>query len=108
MDKDVIKQGKSIAIVSYILFIGPLIALSMNSENKNPYASFHIRQGLGLTVTFIVLGVSISYFNNIMIASSMWIFVSILTIYGIFTAAKGETTLLPLLGNLFQKWFKNI
>ena len=108
MEKKEINQGKTVAIISYILFIGPLIALSMNSENKNKFASFHIRQGLGLTITFIILGVSISYFNNIMIASSMWIFVSILTIYGIFTAAKGETTLLPLLGNLFQKWFKNI
>jgi uncharacterized membrane protein len=108
MDKEIIKQGKSIAIISYILFIGPLIALSMNSENKNPYASFHIRQGLGLTVTFIVLGVSISYFNNIMIASSMWIFVSVLAVYGIFTAARGEISPLPLLGNIFQKWFKNI
>lgn len=108
MDKEVIKQGKSIAIISYILFIGPLIALSMNSENKNPFASFHIRQGLGLTVTFIVLGVSISYFNNIMIASSMWIFVSVLAVYGIFTAARGEISPLPLLGNIFQKWFKNI
>lgn len=108
MNKDIIKQGKSIAIVSYILFIGPLIALSMNSENKNPFASFHIRQGLGLTVTFIVLGVSISYFNNIMIASSMWIFISVLAVYGIFIAARGEITPLPLLGNIFQKWFKNI
>ena len=108
MDKEVIKQGRSIAIISYILFIGPLIALSMNSENKNPFASFHIRQGLGLTVTFIVLGVSISYFNNIMIASSMWIFVSVLAVYGIFTAARGEISPLPLLGNIFQKWFKNI
>ena len=33
-----------------------------NSENKNHFASFHIRQGLGLTLTFIVLGVSISSF----------------------------------------------
>ena len=69
MDKEVIKQGKTIAIISYILFIGPLIAMSMNSENKNEFASFHIRQGLGLTLTFVIIGVSISYFNNIMIAS---------------------------------------
>jgi uncharacterized membrane protein len=108
MDKETISKGKTIAIISYILFIGPLLALSMNSENKNQFASFHIRQGLGLTLTFVILGVSISYFNNIMIASSMWIFVSILTIYGIFTAAKGEITKLPLLGGLFQKWFKSI
>ena len=104
MDSEIIKEGKTAAITSYILIVGVLIALSMNSENKNSYASFHIRQGLGLTLTFIVLGVSISSFESIFVAAPMWIFVSVLTIYGIFTAAKGETTPLPLLGNLFQKW----
>jgi uncharacterized membrane protein len=108
MDKQTIEEGKSIAITSYILMVGVLIALSMNSENKNKFASFHIRQGLGLTLTFIILGVSITSFNNILVAAPMWIFISVLTMYGIFTAAKGETTPLPLLGSLFQKVFKNI
>lgn len=107
MDKQTIEEGKSAAITSYILIVGVLIALSMNSENKNKFASFHIRQGLGLTLTFITLGVSISYFDNGMVAVPMWIFISVLTIYGIFTAAKGETTPLPLLGKWFQKWFSN-
>lgn len=108
MDKQTIEEGRSIAITSYILIVGVLIALSMNSENKNQFASFHIRQGLGLTLTFIILGVSISSFESVYVAAPMWIFVSVLTIYGIFTAAKGETTPLPLLGSLFQKWFKSI
>ncbi|MGC4039441.1 MAG: hypothetical protein QM710_01225 [Flavobacterium sp.] len=108
MDKQTIAEGKTAAITSYILIVGVLIALSMNSENKNQYASFHIRQGLGLTLTFIILGVSIASFESIYVAAPMWIFVSVLTIYGIFTAAKGETTPLPLLGKLFQKVFKTI
>ena len=108
MDPKTIDEGKSAAITSYILIVGVLIALSMNSENKNAFASFHIRQGLGLTLTFITLGVSISYFESIMVAAPMWIFISVLTIYGIFSAAKGETTPMPLLGKLFQKWFKSI
>jgi len=108
MDKETINQGKSIAITSYIFIVGVLIALSINSENKNPFASFHIRQGLGLTLTFFTLGLTVSHFNNIMIAAPLWIFISVLTMYGIFTAARGEITPLPLLGKLFQKWFKNI
>jgi|SRR6218665_3952218 len=108
MDKQTINEGKSAAITSYILLVGVLIAISMNSENKNQFASFHIRQGLGLTITFIILGVSISSFESIFVAAPMWIFISVLTMYGIFTAVKGETTPLPLLGNVFQKWFKSI
>lgn len=108
MDKKVVSEGKATAIISYILIIGVLIALSMNSENKNKFASFHIRQGLGLTLTFILLGVSISFFDSIYIAASMWIFISVLSIYGLFTAALGKTSPIPLLGILFQNTFKNL
>jgi uncharacterized membrane protein len=38
----------------------------------------------------------------------MWVFVSVLWSYGIFSAIKGETKPMPILGDLFQKWFSNI
>ena len=107
MEQKIIEEGKIAAITSYILIIGFLIALSMNSETKNEYATFHIRQGLGLSLTFIGLGLIISNFENIMIASPMWIFVTVLMFYGIFSAANGSTKPLPLVGNLYQKWLKN-
>lgn len=103
-----IKQGKTAAILSYIILIGPLVAMSMNAESKNKYASFHIRQGLGITILFISLGLIISNFNNPMMLISMWVFTSILSIYGIFTAAKGEVIPMPLVGAFFQKIFKTI
>ena len=65
------ESGKSAAITSYILGIGVFIAMSMNSEDKNAFASFHIRQGLGLTLTFISLGLIISNFNSLMISSDI-------------------------------------
>lgn len=102
------KDGKTAAILSYIILIGPLIALSINSENKNSFASFHIRQGLGITILFISLGLIISNFKNDMILVSMWLFVSVLSMYGMLTAAKGEMKAIPFLGNYFQKWFKKI
>ena len=103
-----IEEGKTAAITSYILIVGVLIAMSMNGEEKNSFASFHIRQALGISLTFISLGLIISNFNSLMIAAPMWIFVSILWAYGIVSAIKGETKPLPLLGNYFQKWFKNV
>ncbi|WP_281240195.1 hypothetical protein [Flavobacterium praedii] len=103
-----IEAGKTAAITSYILGIGVLIAMSMNSEDKNEFASFHIRQGLGLTLTFISLGLIISNFDSLMISAPMWIFISILWSYGIFSAIKGETKPIPLLGEYFQKWLKSI
>jgi uncharacterized membrane protein len=100
-----IDEGKTAAITSYILIVGVLIALSMNSENRNSFASFHIRQALGLSITFVSLGLIVSNFDSLMISATMWIFVSILWTYGFFTAIKGDMKPLPLLGNLFQKAF---
>ncbi|HLF53141.1 hypothetical protein [Flavobacterium sp.] len=105
---DTIEKGKTAAITSYILIVGVLIAMSMNGEDKNSFASFHIRQALGLSLTFISLGLIISNFDSIMISAPMWIFVSVLWTYGIFSAIKGETKPVPLLGNFFQKVFKSI
>ena len=104
-----IEKGKIAAITSYILIIGVFIAMSMNSgEEKNPFASFHIRQALGLSLIFISLGLIISNFDSPMISISMWISLSVLWTYGIFSAINGETKPIPLLGNYFQKWLANI
>ena len=103
-----IDKGKSIAVISYILLIGFPIAFSMNSENKNPYASFHIRQGLGLSLTFITIGLTISNFESIYVAAPMWIFITVLMFFGIFNAISGSTRPIPLLGNLFQKYLSKI
>ncbi|MGO4821277.1 MULTISPECIES: hypothetical protein [unclassified Flavobacterium] len=103
-----IEKGKTAAITSYILGIGVFIAMSMNADDKNSFASFHIRQGLGLTLTFISLGLIISNFDSLMISAPMWIFISVLWSYGLFSAIKGETKPVPLLGALYQKWFINI
>lgn len=108
MNEEVIKEGKTAAITSYILFIGVLIALSMNSETRNRFAAFHIRQSLGLTLTFFSLGLIISNFNHWMITFSMWIFISVLWSYGIMGAIQGKNQPIPLLGNWFQKVFQFI
>jgi uncharacterized membrane protein len=107
MEND-IEKGKSTANISYIMIVGVLIAMTINAEAKNKFASFHIRQALGLSITFISLGLIISNFNNEMITISMWIFVSILWAYGMITAIKGQTLPMPLLGPLFQKLFKKL
>ena len=103
-----IESGKTAAITSYILGIGVFIAMSMNSEEKNIFASFHIRQGLGITLTFISLGLIISHFDSLMISAPMWIFILVLWSYGITSAIKGETKPVPLLGTFYQKWLSGI
>ena len=102
-----VEEGKTAAITSYVLIVGVLIAMSMNSESKNSFASFHIRQALGISLTFISLGLIISNFDSLLISAPMWIFVFVLWSYGMFSAINGTTKPMPLLGNYFQKWFKS-
>ena len=54
-DASVIEGGKTIAIISYITIIGLIIAFVMNNEKKNEFASYHIKQMLGLSLTGLVL-----------------------------------------------------
>lgn len=108
MDNQTIKEGKNTAITAYILIVGVLIAISMNADSKNKFASFHIRQALGLSLLFIALGMIVANFENIMITFSMWIFMSVLWTYGIITAIRGEMIAIPLVGKFFQKVFPTL
>lgn len=104
----VANEGKSAAIVAYLTIVGTIIAYFMNNDSKNPFASFHIRQALGIHITFYVLGVLISWFDSWWITVPFWIFIGILLIYGLLAAIQGERNLVPLLGEKFQKWFSTI
>jgi uncharacterized membrane protein len=108
MENKYIDQGKNIAIVSYITIIGAIIAVFMNQENKNTFASFHIRQALGIFSSFFLIGYFIGYFDSWMISSAFYVFYFILWIYGFLAALQGQPKLIPLLGKQFQKIFKNI
>ena len=108
MDEHIIQKGKTLAIVAYCTVLGSLVAMSVNSENKNAFASFHIRQGLGLSIAFFLLGFVIAMFNNFGVTFGFWGFFFILWLYGFLGAAQGKFHLIPILGVFFQKLFKNL
>jgi uncharacterized membrane protein len=108
MDNNTINQGKSAAIMSYAFVVGVLIAMSMNSENKNPYASYHIRQALGLSILFVAIGYTLSGLWAFEIVFPFWICMSVLWGYGVYTAISGQMRPMPLIGTLCQKVFKTL
>ena len=103
-----VSEGKQNAIISYITIIGTIIAMVQNNEIKNPFASFHIRQALGIILTFFALGYPVSGFDSWAISSAFYVFFFILWIYGFIGALGGQMNLIPLLGPFFQKAFKNL
>ncbi|MBP9793490.1 MAG: hypothetical protein KBC56_05765 [Flavobacterium sp.] len=103
-----IEEGKQAAIISYVTIIGTVIAIFMNNEKKNEFASFHIRQALGINLTYFALGYFIGYFDSWMISSAYWTFIFILWIFGFIGAVQGEYKLVPLVGEWYQKIFKSL
>ncbi|WP_310554943.1 hypothetical protein [Flavobacterium sp.] len=103
-----IEQGKQTAIIAYLTIIGAVIAIFMNNESKNPFASFHIRQSLGIFLSWFALGYFVSYFDNWGVSSGFYLFIFILWVYGFVGAIQGEQKLVPIVGEFFQKLFKNI
>jgi len=102
-------DGKNIAMIAYITFIGLIIAFVMNNDKKDAFASYHIRQSLGLAVTGLALGIIgmipiLGWIINILgifVLLYMWIM-------GLVNAINGKESPVPFLGEKYKIWFKNI
>lgn len=101
MSSGTIKEGKIMAIISYLFLIGLVIALIMNSNKKNAFASFHIRQSIGLWITGLVLGV-------IPIVNFLGIVVFVFVIIGLVNAIQGDAKPVPFVGKYYQEWFSSL
>lgn len=103
------KENRNAAIVAYFTIIGTVIAIFMNNdENKSEYASFHIRQALGIFVSFFLLGYFVGYANSWMATSAFYIFYFILWVFGFLGAIEGKKRAIPIVGHFFQSIFKNL
>lgn len=108
MENHTVKEGKTMAIISYLTIIGTLIAFIMNQNKRNYFASFHIRQALGIALIWLAFNfirgyIDIGWVDNILVlvAFLLWIF-------GLIGAIQGEERRIPLLGDQFQEWFRSI
>lgn len=110
------KGGKTAAIVAYFTIFGSILALFLNTdENKHEFASFHIRQALGINLVFILIGVIVngifdflSDVQNVMVGFAFYLFYFVLWIYGFIGAVSGKKSSVPLIGNLCQNIFKTL
>ena len=100
---------KTIGILAYITPIGWLIAYVLNSSNRSDYASFHIRQMLGLIIVgmalrlipkFIFMGGAVAAIGSVAIFA-FWII-------GFIGAIQGDERSVPIIGDSVQQWFKSV
>jgi len=95
-------DGKTKAIVAHITWVGWLIALIINSNEKDEITSFYIRQLLGI----YLFGIVISFIPLVNIVG--WIFAIVLWILSLIGSLNGEMKESPVVGKYFQDWFKGI
>lgn len=99
-------DGKTKAIVAHLTIIGWIIALILNNqEEKDPLASFYIRQMLGL-ILIAVVGSFVFWIP--IIGWILWLAVVVLWIVSLIGAAQGREQLVPVVGEMFQKWFHSL
>ena len=108
MENQAVHEGKSIAIISYITWIGTLVAFIMNNDKKNSFAAFHIRQMIGLSIFSLANTFIVSRYAENWTTAIISIALFILWVIGFIGAFQGEEKKVPLLGDLFQDWFRNI
>ncbi len=94
-------DGKTKAIVAHITWVGWLIALIINSSEKDEIASFYIRQLLGIYLfSFLAVIPNLGWIIGIIVLV-FWI----LSLIG---SINGEMKETPVVGKYFQDWFKGI
>lgn len=109
------EEGKTRAIIAHMTLIGWIIALVQNNP-KNDFASFYIRQMLGLLI--LAVGIQVLSMIFIMVPRlglmlyyvfslgslgvvALWV----MSLIGAFNGKKEPT---PFIGQYFQEWFKGM
>jgi len=108
MENLTVNEGKTAAIISHFTVIGLIIAFILNMNKKNAFASFYIRQMLGLNLLYMAnMWIVYRYLGNT-IGWALGVLLFVLWIISLLAVLKGEKKLVPVVGEQFQNLFKGI
>ncbi|MEI6528693.1 MAG: hypothetical protein WCO10_03440 [bacterium] len=91
-------NDKTMAIIAYILFFIPLIAV----QNRSAFLNFHVNQGLNLFIVGVAGSVILNLLHVFALSQVWGLVVLVLAIMGIISASKNEMKPLPVIGGLFN------
>jgi uncharacterized membrane protein len=96
--------GKNKAVIAYITFIGMFIAISMNKDQRDSFASWHIKNMFGLVLLLLVA--VITQFNINLLAGDIMYWISVFFwLFSLIMALVNKQIGIPFLSEKFQKWF---
>jgi uncharacterized membrane protein len=108
MENQTIKEGKTAAIISHFWVIGLIIAFILSNSKKNSFASFYIRQMIGINLLIMIDKYIVHQFIGTTASWLLGVIIFVLWVISLVSAVKGEEKVVPVIGNNFQDWFKNI
>ncbi len=99
------EKNTGMAIIAYIIFFLPLLT----GAKKDPFVKYHVKQGLTLFITAVVVRIAnyiLVYIPiiGLMISWLLSLFLLILLVIGIMNAAKREEKPLPVIGKFAEKF----
>lgn len=94
-------NGKTVAIVAHLSWIGWIIALVLNNQHKSQTGSFYLRQTLGIYL-FVICFFWIPFLNFLVFLAAF-----VLWVISLVRAINESKDPLPLFGG-FQNWFKGL
>lgn len=100
-------NAKTKAIISHLFVVGWIVAVIINMNNKEEYASYYIKQNLGI----IIMGIALRILNVIPVFGPVLMVIGGLLVFvfwllSLLWSVQGEMKPIPLLGDKFQDWFK--
>lgn len=91
--------------MAILAYLGILIIIPFLTEAKNdPFVKFHLKQGLALIISEIVVSLIYAIPFGGIIASLLWIFNIVMVVIGITNAAAGKEKELPILGQIAKNF----
>jgi len=94
-------KGKKVALLAYITFIGLLVAFYMNREERNEFATWHIKNMFGLLLLLFTAMALQAYeigFYVYWLSVLLWGFCFLM-------AVTNKKQGIPVLSEKFQQWF---
>lgn len=100
-------DAKTKAIISHLFGIGWIIALVINMNNKEEYASYYIRQNLGIIIIGLALRIlTVIPYLGPALAIIGGVILFVFWLMSFVWSLQGEMKPIPVLGEQFQSWFK--
>jgi len=93
------------AILAYITFIGLIIAYVLNKDKQDKFVSYHIKNMFGLVILLFISQILQTNDSFLYLGEIVWVITFFLWVYSLLMAIINRKTGIPILTDLFQKWF---